>query len=266
MGQIVDASEVWLRAGLSASITEEERAIVQQALVDAEGAVKRFLRYDPVRRSRTEFYPRVDQSYAGAAYIWDVSAQQAYIRQLAEETTSELRVQHVPVRSSPAIDLRIDYGARAGTVAGSFAAATLQTEGTDYWPNYTLVDSDGNSVCLDGIIRTIGLWPTVAGAVRIVYTAGYSENELHGVDNVIDASPIRTAVINEAVRRTEKAFVRRKSTALGWVAGIKTSESLGDYSYSVDAGLATKLYGDEKELMDESKKMLATFQNMALDI
>jgi hypothetical protein len=260
MGKIVDASELMLILGLSAAATEEERAVIQGAIVRAEGAVKRFLGYDPVQRSRTEFYPRRNLSLGRGDYIWETTTTQAYIRQVSDASTSELQVQHVPIREVPAIDLRIDYDGRSGTRVGSFAAETLQVEGQDYWPNYEQLDGDGNGVCLDGIVRSVGLWPLVAGTVRIVYTAGYSNDELHGQDDVLDAGPIAEAVINEAKRRVEGAFVRMKKT-VGWVAGPFSSESLGDYSYSIDSSLASKLYGDSKDLTDQSRMALESFVN-----
>ena len=260
---IVDLSELLLEMGLSDSVTDEERAVIEAAQRKAAGAIKRFLRYDPTQLERTEFYPRTNYNLGRAESIWEVTATTAYVRQSAEESTSELQIQHLPIRSTPAIDLRIDYGGRAGTVAGSFAAATLQVEGTDFWPNYDKIDGDGNGVCSDGIVRSVGLWPTTAGSVRIVYTAGYSYAELHGEDAVIDASPILEALIEETKRRAEQIFVKMKS-AVGFTAGPKSSESLGDYSYSTDTALAAKLYGSSKSLTDQSMMALESFVNMGI--
>jgi hypothetical protein len=262
MASIIDLSELRLILSLSDSITEQERAIVQGAVTQAEGAVKRFLGYDPTQRQRTEYYPRTDLRLGKGNYIWEVNDANAYVRQEAEEATNELQVQHIPIRETPAIDLRIDYDGRSGTRAGSFGAETLQTEGEDYWPNYDGLDSDGNRVCLDGILRSFGRWASEAGSVQIIYTAGYTDDELHGRDTILDASPIGEAVLNEAKRRVEGAFVRMKSSTLGWAAGPKTSESLGDYSYTIDSALASKLYGDSNSLMDQSRMALLSFQNM----
>jgi len=260
---IVELSELLLEMGLSDSVTDEELAVIETAQRKAAGAIKRFLHYDPTQMVRTEFYPRMNYNLGRAENIWEVTADTAYVRQAAEGATSELQIQHLPIRSTPAIDLRIDYGARAGTVAGSFAAASLQTEGTDFWPNYDKLDSDGNSVCSDGIMRSVGLWPSTAGAVRIVYTAGYSYAELHGEDDVIDASPILEALVEETKRRAEQIFVKMKS-AVGFTAGPKSSESLGDYSYSIDTALAAKLYGSAKGLTDQSMMALESFVNMGI--
>lgn len=269
MGSIVDASEVWLELGLSGSITDEERAVVEQCVTKAEGAIKRHLRYDPVLRRRTEYYPRYDLGLGVAESIWEVSDSAAYIRQQAGAQTSELQLRHIPVRSLPAMDVRVDYDGRSGTAAGAFGMSTVQTEGEDFWANYDMVDSDGTKLCQDGLLRSMGAWPLAAGTIRIEYTAGYSNAELHGehaddVDVVLDASPIWEAVIEETKRRVEQIMVRKKSS-VGWVAGPKSSESLGDYSYSVDSSLAKSLYGNTAALADQSMLLLERFVNMGWD-
>ena len=268
MGTIVDPSEVWLELGLSASITEEERAVVEQSIMKAEGAIKRYLRYDPVQRRRTEYYPLVERFDGNLPSVWEVTGGVAYARSLATGASSELQLTHLFVRSAPAMEVRIDYNGRAGTVAGSFADETIQVEGTDFWMNYEQLDEDGNRVCLDGILRSGGLWPDSPGSVLVVYTAGLTAEELRGRNaggNVIDASPIWAAALEESKRRVEQIMVRKKSV-FGWAAGPKSSESLGDYSYSIDSSLAKELYGNKAELTDETMQMLSSFRHMGIDV
>lgn len=260
MGNILDPSEIILELGLSGSVTEQERAIVSTAIQRAEASVKRYLKYDPVQASRTEYYPMQNLDPAARRAVWEVQDGFAYPRQLTTAATAELQVRHLPIRSSPAIDLRIDYGARSGTVSGSFADETLKAEGVDFWPNYDAVASDGNPICMDGVFRSVGSWPTEPGSVRVIYTAGYTPEELHGQDDVIDASPIAAAVLDEAVRRTRKAFISMKQ-ATGWAAGTITGERLGDYSYTVDAATAQKMFGGMTDLLPETMSMLEDFVN-----
>jgi hypothetical protein len=250
-----------LELGLSASVTDEERAIAAVAITRAEQAVRRHLKYDPVRRTRTEIYPQMDFDYTGRSAVWEVEGTQAVLRRQAEAATNELQVRHVPIRSITT--LHIDYDGRAGTRAGSFDASTLKVEGTDYWANYDGLDSAGDRFCLDGIIRSVGAWPTTPNTVQIVYVAGYSRDELHGQVAVPDAGPIGEAVLEEACRRTKRAMVRKKQTAIpaGWVAGIITSEKMGDYSYNVDPAMAKALFGSQHDLTPESKEKLADFVN-----
>lgn len=265
MARIIDISEVLLPLGLSDTVTDEERAVANAAIIKAENAVKKYIRYDPTLLSRTEYYPQ--QRFRGSGYRrWESNDTHAYIRQLSEGSTDELLVRHIPIRTSVAVQLWIDYDARSGTRAGSFGAATLQTEGTDYWPNYDMEDSNGDSVCSDGIIRSMGLWPTEPGTVRITYTAGYNDVEMHGQDLLLDGGPIADAVVEEACRHVRKVMVSRKSSGVGWVAGLMNSEKLGDYSYSVDGALLLRLFGPGDDLMGESKEKLEPFVNMGYTI
>lgn len=259
MGQIVDVSEALLELGLSSAVTEEERAITNMAIVKAEGSIRRYLGYNPRHVRHTEFYPRTDLDYQGRASVWEVEGSQAVLRRVAEAATNELQIQHSPIRGYPAIDLRIDYDGRGGARVGSFAIETQKTEGSDYWPNYDGVDSDGHSLCRDGIIRSAGSWPTTPGSVKIEYTAGFTAGELHGQDTVIDASPIVEAVIDETVRRVKKAFAQRKKVGAGFAAGPIISENLGDYSYSIDGAALSKLVGGTMDILPETREKLESF-------
>ena len=262
MGKIVDVSEALLVLGLSGSVTEEERAIVNDAIMKAEGAVKRYLHYDPVQALRTEYYPRADYGPQSDEGVWEIAGDQAYLRRPATGAGDELQVLRIPIRSSPAIDLRIDYDGRSGAGASAFPLTSLKVEGVDFWPNYDSVDSDDNRMCRDGIIRSFGAWPTTPGSVRIIYTAGYTAEELHGQDSVVDAAPIVDAVIDETVRRVKKTYALMKQTS-GWVPGQIKSERLGDYAYTLGdgggGGAAASLTGSTMDLMPETKEKLQEY-------
>jgi len=260
MGSIVDISEVLLDAGLSDSVTETERALANTAIKRAEAAVKRYLRYDPVLRERTEFYPQQDISQSRTPSIWEVNSSTAYQRQLATGATEDLFVHHIPIRSITS--LWIDYDGRAGQRSGAFGSESLKTSGEDYWMNCDAMDDDGNGMCMDGIIRSQGLWPTVPGSVKITYMAGYSSAELHGQKQQVDASSIVEAVVDEAVRRMLKVIGRGKKTGSGWTGGPITSESLGDYSYSIDSATMGKLVGSSSDLLNESQEKLQPYVNL----
>ncbi len=255
---IADISEVLLEMGLASGETEEERAIANSSLIRAAGAVRRFLQYDPIQLERTEFYPPEDILSRGES-VWEVNDNQAYLRHRAGRAGAVLCMRHIPIRSITS--LFIDYDGRAGTRSGAFGASTEKTEGDEFWPNYDGVDSSGNSFCSDGIIRNQGSWPTVPGSVKVIYVAGYTQEEFHGQDPNIDASPILETVISEAVRRMKRFFGWKKQTAAGHVAGPITSESLGDYSYSVDAAAMERILGGKWDLLGESKERLTEFIN-----
>lgn len=169
MPSIIDISEVLLEMGLAdVSETDYERAVVNSAITRAEGAIKRFLRYDPVQRTRTEFYPQKDLPALYQRAVWESQGDKAILRGLAGAATDLLQVQHIPIRSITS--LVIDYSGRFGTSVDAFTA-TAEIEGSDYWPTYDGVDDDGNSFCRDGLIRSFGRWPTEPGSVKVVYSA-----------------------------------------------------------------------------------------------
>lgn len=266
MGKIIGDELVLLELGLSSSPTDEERAIVQQAVVKAEGAVIRFLGYDPLQGSHTEYYPQQDFDPANDSMIWEVTDSEAYIRRLSRASTDQLQLRHIPVRSSPAIDLRVEYDGRFGTKSGAFAVASQKVEGTDYWAQYDLLDSSGTKVCNDGILRSVGRWPTEPGSVRVVYTAGYTNAELEGQDSVIDASPIMDAIVEESLRRAKKVLVLwKKNSRTGHNAGIITSENLGEYSYSLSTSAMDKMLS-AGGLSLESREKLQPFAMFNLGV
>jgi hypothetical protein len=258
MGRILDISEALLLLGLTEP-TEVERAVVQQCLGMAEGAIRRHLRYDPVQSTRTEFYPTQDLSAQARGSTWEVSDTVAYTRQLAGASTDELQLSGIPVRSITS--LYVDHDGRAGSRSGSFAAETLLTQGEDYFPSWDKYDSSGNPVSSDGIIRSQGRWPLVAGAIKVVYVAGFTAAEFGGSDTVLDASPIRECVIDETTRRVQKHMSRAKKALAGWTGGPLTSESLGKYSYSVDGATLAKLVGGSNDLLGETVARLEEYVN-----
>lgn len=261
---IADISEVLLELGIFAAPSDSERAVTLTALQRANSAVKRYLHYDPEYKTHTEYYPQGTRLSPPYSETWEVNATHAYIRRQSYGASDELYVQHIPIRSITS--LHIDYDGRSGAKTGAFAAETLKVLGEDFWPNYDGVDSSGVKICRDGILRSIGLWSEEPGSVKIVYVAGYTESELHGQDEVIDASPILDCVIQEASRRARRAFTLAKSARTGFVAGPFTSENLGDYSYSIDTALAAKLIGNDSSLTQESMDNLSSFRNLAYDL
>jgi len=263
---IIDDSLVMLELGLSSSPTDEERAIVQQAVTKAEGAVKRFLGYDPASRSHTEYYPVQDFDPANSTAVWEVSDTEAYLRRLSSASVDELQLRHIPVRGYPAIDLRIEHDGRYGAKTGSFGSSSVKVEGTDFWPQYDSIDSSGYKICNDGIIRSIGRWPSEPGSVRVVYTAGYTAAELEGQDSIIDASPIMDAVVEEALRRAKKVLTLwKKNSRTGHLAGTITSEGLGKYNYSISGAMMDKLRS-AGSLASESRDKLQSFCLMNMGV
>jgi len=260
MGAIVDISEVLLELGLTDAVTDVERAIAQMAITKAEGAIKRHLKYDPVQATRTEYYPQTDRDVLNRAALWEVGGTEVFQRRVQAAATSELQMQHLPIRSITT--LSIDLDGRSDSRTDSFPVSSNKIEGTDFWMNSDGRDGDGKAICRDGVIRSFGLWPTNPGTVKVVYVAGYTSSEFHGQVPLVDASPIMDAVIDESVRRAKRVFINSKKMGAGFVAGPIISEGLGDYSYSVDSSLAKRLFGSSQDIQPETQEKLEDFVNM----
>lgn len=262
---IVAIADLLIMLGISDTATAAQTAIAQYALTQAHGAVNRHLHYNPILAVQTEFYPRMNANPVDGSGVWESEGDTAYFRNLTDAATTELQVARLPVRqrgdaAGDVISVWIDYDGRNGTQSGAFDDASLKTEGVDFHPNYDTVDSRGYKVCLDGIFRSQGRWPGLAGSVKIEYAAGYTAEEFAGTDGVLDASPIYEAIMDEAVRRVHKAYSRMKKRT-GFGTGALSSESLGDYSYSSDSALLAQLVGSNSDVLAETALKLESFVN-----
>ena len=266
MGNIIDQGPVLVELGVAGEdITDAEQAVITAAIRRAEGSVIAFLRYDPVQRSRTEYYPVADQNENYRQTVWEANDTSAYLRYYSQASSDELQVCHLPIRGNTTVQLWIDYDGRFGQKTGSFGSSTSKTSGEDFWCTFDRNDDNGYGVCMDGIIRSVGLWPLQPGSVKITYTAGYSVTELNGGGLLIDATPIHEAVVNEAVRRAKRALLTAKATT-GYKAGPFTSEKLGDYSYTVDSASISRLFSSMTGVTSDTRELLSTFVNWGISL
>ncbi len=260
------AERAILELGIEASGTSEEIAIVKAAVRKAWSAISGFLRYDPALNETTEILPAKDRRLFNASGMWEISGQQAHFRRTGTQASAELQLGRIPVRSEPCVQVWISHDGRFGTKAGAFGSGDLKTEGQDFWPQYTTEDSSGDLICIDGILRSMGRWPSEPGSIKVVYTAGYIDDELMGDDPAIDASAILDVAVEETMRRAKKAFVLwKKNAKTGHNAGTITSENLGDYSYSISGGVMDQLLSSGG-LTGEMREKLQPFVHWGLDL
>tara|TARA_Y100000004_G_scaffold196402_1_gene266307 strand:- start:9308 stop:10123 length:816 start_codon:yes stop_codon:yes gene_type:complete len=248
--------------------TTLERAIVVESIKYAYGAIKQYLHYDPVLRSHTQYYRNQHLRNDSLSYWWNSSATDAFMEFSAVNRSDELQLQHLPLRNAGTESAQdpvvyVDALGRNGTVAGSFT--DLLVEGTDYWGDYDVEDDNGAKVANDGILRGYR-WNTEPGGIKIIYWAGYSPAELYGHANVLDATPIMSAMLIETVRRFKQAVLMSgKKSATGFSLGMITQERLGDYSYSIGATSAGSLvdrnFGNRNSITQESANLLESFVN-----
>lgn len=272
MGKIVDISQATLDLFNldSDTLTNNDRAIMERAITGAEGAIARHLGYDPLQRSRTEIYPNRDYMPQLQRYeLWELNEAKTHAV-LASQTrnrlvSTDLQVRHIPIRSIENLWVNVD----GKSISSRFTNDHLKEEANasnsgDFWPNYEARDDAGNQACLDGVIKSYGLWPLEPGTIQIEYTAGYLLDELHGQSDNLNARPIVDAILTETVRRAKKIYLTRKQVGIGWTPGSVVSEKLGDYSYTIGgAGGAAQdaAYGGSADLLPETIHQLADFVN-----
>jgi len=263
---IGDVSTLLLELGLGDSATDSERALAQLCLQRTVAQVVSALLYDPEYKVHTEYYPQGVFNNIVSDGIMEVTSNQAYMRDVGFGS-SELQLKHIPIRSITS--LWINYEGRSGSVADAFGAAQLKVHGEDFWVNADVSDSETRDVCLDGILRSQGLWPSTPGSVKVTYWAGYKPEELAGNDAVLDASPILAAIYNDAQIKFLKSKTRAKQGRAGF-SGPLSGEVLGDYSYktigSGMGGALTNLLGSTYNLSGEALDMIQPFIKMDLGI
>jgi hypothetical protein len=252
---IVTLDDVMTELGWS-DPTAGDQKLIESALLRAVGSIKQYLQYDPIYGAHIDFYPLQSFMRTASGGVWEASDTHAYFRRVSEAATSEMQLKHMPVRTIT--EVRIDYDGRNASRTGSFSPTSIKTEGQDFWPNSETYDIDGLKVCMDGIIRTIGLWPVEPGTVKVSYYAGYKDAEFRGAGGALDASPIFEAALYEVCRRVRRAAAMKKG-ALGLPVGLKTNESLGSYSYTMDARASDRLFSGA--LSPEAIALLQPFVN-----
>lgn len=261
---IVSLSDYSTTVNVSAS--DSVLAALQPAI---DRAVARYLRYNPVQSSHTEFHPRRAHMFGGVGERgqWESDGTRAFfVSRYGNTRTSDiLQLHHLPVRGTPTI--YEERGALAGQKVGSFAADTQLTSGTSFWMDASEEDSDGTLLSRSGqIIRRGSAWPDELGSVKVTYTAGYSATEFAGTaTSGVDVSDIAVAckLLMQKMYQTIKAT--GSSTGSGSIAGVKLSERMGDYGYSVEGNTARQLAGMSVNIIGEIAELLQPHVNYGWD-
>lgn len=244
MSFICDFVELQLMVFGDLTPTEAERAVLNYVHAQAESEVQQFLKYDPVQKSETEYYPRLTYTGEGSVTeVWDVNTAhtRAIVKRLAT-SQDNLQLERLPLRTVSS--LRVDHSGHWNTVSPAFEAGDAWTEGEDFYPKWHRA-----SYCPTGIMEANGSWPTTPGSVQITYVGGYSRLELAGQahatsasdqDGMITVRGVNAAGIKRAVVLTVMAAMiswaqLKKKTGTG-LLGMLESEKLGDYSYKLGGG------------------------------
>lgn len=200
-----------------------------------------YLGYEIERSNRTEFYPRFNRH---PSYDVFVNAD-ANLSVVDSPGLDYLYLRGRPVLLS-GLSVYEDYGAYGGQSPGSFPGSSLLTLGSDYY-----LDIWEAGVSRNGkVIRIGGTWPGLPGSIKVVYTAGYTDDELKGdltdAEDYVDGSDIHRGVKLCALKAYAELTAYQQSESEGAGSsgiGPLSSETIDDYSYTMNPATAEKLFG-----------------------
>lgn len=242
---IVPESDLRYALGLE-NPTDMDKGRLLMARQIADSIVAAHIGYDPQQRVAVEYYPKYATTPSatqggGSTGTWDTNGIRAIFRP-DESGLAELQLARLPVRSITSIFE--DTDGRFGQQAGAFGPETLIQPGQDYWIEWSQ-DGYGES----GLLHRVGRWLPEPGSIKITYRAGFSRTELDGqatAPSVSDDGEITTAGVNAysikhaanliALKAFKTFKVQGFQRVAGFVAGVITSEKLGDYSYQIGSG------------------------------
>lgn len=139
-----------------------------------------------------------------------------------------LQLPHTPVWAT-GLEVREDVGAYGGQASDSFSDATILTLGTDYWLD---IENDATQMSSSGVLYRFGTWPAEPRSVMVTYYGGEKAARLASVAGNLKYACLLTIV---------KAY--RTVSNLQHRDGPVISESIGKYSYSTSADVASALGG-----------------------
>ncbi len=269
---IISPADLRLMVGVEAEITDAEELALTVLHPAAEQAVRDHLGYDPVQRTHTLFLPFNEPTSSIPSprpSRWEPDRSHTTARLVHRQNGRQrtLQLKHLPIRSITTI--HEDQNGRFGQGQDAFPESTLLVEGDDYWAEF-----EEENLGLSGCIFNHSIWLTTPGSYKVVYVAGYSQEELAGraytasttapFTNVgMNASGIRRAVIFAFTQSWATYQSSLKSRALGkTLPGIPTSEKLGDYSYSINT--AQQIASVNSVLPGAAADALAEFKHYGL--
>ena len=230
---ILSAAEVLVEVRKSASVSDSSFGLLNMLHTQAEAVVKEYLGYYIEAATHREYYPERDYGLRAAGVT---------------RNGDTILLKNRPVRGIT--NVYEDSGAYFGQASGAYGSGTALTIGNDY---FWVTDYDRNN---DGtadsgrsgkLVRLNSGWPTVQGAVKVVYTAGWEQANLPGD-------------IRQGILRTIADWYTRISDEYGNQGGrMVQTERLGDYSVTFMSDLGR---GMVLSLPPEAEAMLRPWRRM----
>lgn len=263
---ILTSADAKIALGLTGTISDGDRAIIDGLLPKVDAAINKVLQYNPqyYADSDGEYYPARPNVGADDYGVWEVGGGIAHFAERGRIDTIALR--RLPVRSIE--EIRVDYMGGFGQKPNTFGTNTIRAAGTEWWMNL-----EKPYLNLSGHVTALAAWPTEPGTVLVKYTAGYTQWELAGRADVgtgtdpqtsraasgINASDILQAATIIAMRAFRELKMLGKQGNAGFVSGPITSESLGRYSYSADGSISASLSGMKVNVPPEARELLQPY-------
>lgn len=196
--EIVDLSEIIIYLGLQATLTDADSGLLTMLKTHVENDARRYVRHNITQPSNDyiEFHPRTDRTRFGAELV-ELSGNTVSLQQ-ASIGGDVIHLDQIFVRSITTV--HEDFDAYFGIEAGDFGAATLLTEGNDFYMPVEEIINSTNLNKTGHLIRRSGNWPARAGTVKVTYNAGFTAAELDS-----DYSDIKLTIIEDVAFRFRKA-------------------------------------------------------------
>lgn len=197
-----------------------------------EHLIVNYLRYDPVKSEKIEFYPiNRERADTISDQRFDSINGRAILQSTGQVLGDVLVLENRPVWNDSTIEVREQYGAYAGQTAGSFGSGTILTKGTDYWIDCSASDQISTS----GILYRIGGdWAHEPGSIKVKYNAGYAPADFGGTGTQ-KVADIKLATLQAVIWNYKQISLNAKQGFAGMTAGPIASERIGPYSYRTAA-------------------------------
>jgi len=196
------------------TMTSSQNAMMMQLRNLVENAIKSELRYNPCFASHVEYYPI----------------------QRVRQPNVRLQLKNIPLRTIS--EIVIDEEAYGGQAPLAFTAANgaeTLVQGEGFYMNASATDSNSNLFSESGILTKVdGYWPCIPGTIKVTYDAGWTAAEFRGEGDYHSAGVIKRAAMNAFVASFRELLTQSETFASS-TPGLISSETIGDYSYSLDA-------------------------------
>ncbi len=258
---ILTEAEARTALNLTASISDLDRAIIQELLPQIDGAIQKVLFYDPQYKQVQEWHPRANLENLGTSLsVWDANPKYAYEVSLNRSTVLQLGT--LPVRAIT--EVKVDYVGGFGQKPSTFGSDRIWTPGIQYF-----VDLIAQGQCATGHLYALTGWPREPGSVKVTYMGGYLPEELsgratsgpHDGDVAINASGIKKAASLTLIKAFKVIKANAKSALAGITGGPIISERLGAYNYALSEQLLRQMAGMVISVPAEAMDDLQPFVN-----